>query len=626
MTWLILCCQTCLNGCSPYGETVAQTVVEVLRHLYERSRAWGEAIERAVLDRMTTAGAVLDRMATAGPDGQRRAVLADAFAKGHPHLSITTAQDLDLVAAKTLPALALLADIDGGLKVGSRVKCGGGDDDDEGVVVRVPDLPDAFVLPTVEVYWTRGQFQSRTSQVPASKLEVAQTRDFDFNFNCLTGERSSAAVFDVLYKLCHALRLRKAEFSALLHRVEDDCAAAGGGGGGLRQLSPSPQTRLAAKRASEASPLNRVRLKDTREAQSSSSMELLSDLLVSSIIDEVTGKAAAVAAAASEPPPDDNERGGGGNVRVLLFPDDVPVPDAPDDRSDLIGALLETAMLQLSSMHYLAGKAMLAMASSRYLEPALQPSIAKFMQECVKTLTTEGIPNPPLKRRVSEAEVERAFSVVRSNPEQRRKLERGEEVDEEETGVGKEEEVVTRGRWRAVDIDTRKVRRRAGRKTGAPQTPGMAAAAAASPGGSGARTQHVFPHYHQLTSQHQQQQQQHPIHIPLSAMGFSDNHISLAIRTLRIRQDDLSAGTINSVAMWMIDHPESPPGLHEAAAAASSPPPGPRSSSSARPAAVRRQHTHPRSGTLAQDIRSYFRQQQRTSIDQGSILHHSYEL
>ena len=43
-----------------------------------------------------------------------------------------------------------------------------------------------------------------------------------------------------------------------------------------------------------------------------------------------------------------------------------------------------------------------------------------------------------MKRRLPAAEVERAFSVVRSNPEQRRKLEHGEEVDEIETDVGEE--------------------------------------------------------------------------------------------------------------------------------------------------------------------------------------------
>ena len=111
---------------------------------------------------------------------------------------------------------------------------------------------------------------------------------------------------------------------------------------------------------------------------------------------------------------------------------------------------------------------------------------------------------------------------------------------------------MVRGRWRAVDIDTRKVRRRAARKTGAPP-PGMAAAAAASSGGGGARTHHLFPLHHQQLTQQQHQQVvlrkifdnnptrivtqsnvfQHPIHIPLSAMGFSDNHISVAIRTLR---------------------------------------------------------------------------------------------
>ena len=60
------------------------------------------------------------------------------------------------------------------------------------------------------------------------------------------------------------------------------------------------------------------------------------------------------------------------------------------------------------------------------------------VQECVKTLSGDGVPQPPVKRRLPAAEVERAFSVVRSNPEQRRKLEHGEEVDEIETDVGKE--------------------------------------------------------------------------------------------------------------------------------------------------------------------------------------------
>ena len=64
--------------------------------------------------------------------------------------------------------------------------------------------------------------------------------------------------------------------------------------------------------------------------------------------------------------------------------------------------------------------------------------ISVRVQECVKTLTTVGIPESPVKRRLPESEVERAFSVVRSNPEQRRKLEHGEEVDEIETDVGKE--------------------------------------------------------------------------------------------------------------------------------------------------------------------------------------------
>ena len=217
--------------------------------------------------------------------------------------------------------------------------------------------------------------------VPASKVEVNQTRDFEFNFNCLLncgglGERSP--VFEVLYKLGHTLRLKKNEFRTLLHRVEESPAAADAG---HQQWPPSSESRLK-MRAKHASPLDRVKLKDTREAHSSSSMELLSDLLVSSIIDEVTGKAASTAFAASESPGPsspaaqasaaaDDERSHG----VV----DVDHPDAAS-RSRLIGALLETALLQLSSMHYLAGKAMLSMASSRFLDPSMQPSISRFIQ------------------------------------------------------------------------------------------------------------------------------------------------------------------------------------------------------------------------------------------------------
>ena len=297
--------------------------------------------------------------------------------------------------------------------------------------------------------------------MPAGKVEVP-TRDFEFNFNCLlnsqgVGERSP--IFEVLYQLSHTLRPKKNEFRTLLRRVEESTEA------DHPHWSPTPEAKLKMK-ARQASPLDRVKLKDTRETHSSSSMELLSDLLVSSIIDEVTGKAASAAAAESSLPVSSSSRysSAAGAAQASAADEerrhgvvDVDHPEAAC-RTRLNGALLETALLQLSSMHYLAGKAMLSMASSRYLDLTVQPSISRFMQgrvpasirqncyyshshfvqECVKTLTTEGIPEPPVKRRLSEAEIERAFSVVRSNPEQRRKLEHGEEVDEIETDIGKE--------------------------------------------------------------------------------------------------------------------------------------------------------------------------------------------
>ena len=281
-------------------------------------------------------------------------------------------------------------------------------------------------------------------------------RDFEFNFNCLlscdgSGERTS--IFEVLHKLSHALRLKKGEFRTLLRRLENDA-----------HWSPSPESKLKMM-ARQASPLDRARLKDTR-GETNSSMEILSDLLVSSIIDEVTGKAASTAVGAAAAAP--GSPGGGPSSPAAAFAaeDDrghaavVDQPDAAPCRAHLFGALLEAALLQISTMQHLAGKVMLTMASSRFLDPTLQISLSRFMQaraflsplatlnihacffitvqECVRTLSREGVPQPPVKRRLPAAEVERAFSVVRSNPEQRRKLEHGEEVDEIETDVGKE--------------------------------------------------------------------------------------------------------------------------------------------------------------------------------------------
>ena len=198
-------------------------------------------------------------------------------------------------------------------------------------------------------------------------------RDFEFNFNCLLssdgglGERSS--IFDVLYKLSHALRLKKSEFRTLLRRLED------GGAADHAHWSPSPKMM-----ARQASPLDRARLKDTRETNSS--MEILSDLLVSSIIDEVTGKAASTAVGASAAAP--GSPGGPSSPAASAAEDDrghavVDQPDAPC-RVHLFGALLETALLQISTMQHLAGKAMLAMASSRLLDPTIQNSLSRFMQ------------------------------------------------------------------------------------------------------------------------------------------------------------------------------------------------------------------------------------------------------
>ena len=148
--------ETCMNGCAPYGEAVAQTVVEVLRHLYERNHDWGEAIEAVVVQALCD-DQLLECLRRITPAEGKSSVLLGAFVKDRPHLGITASQDLDAVASKALPALALLADVDRGLRVGSRVSCGG----EEGIVVRVPELSDAFLPPTIEVYWTSKQLDCR---------------------------------------------------------------------------------------------------------------------------------------------------------------------------------------------------------------------------------------------------------------------------------------------------------------------------------------------------------------------------------------------------------------------------------------------------------------------------------
>ena len=141
---------------APRGEAVAQTVVEVLRHLYERNNDWGEAIESVVAQALSDER-LLECLGRVAPAGEGAAALLGVFVKDRPHSCITASEDLDAIASQTLPALAFLADVDRGLKIGSRVSCGG----DEGIVARVPDLSDAFLPPTIEVYWTSGKFECR---------------------------------------------------------------------------------------------------------------------------------------------------------------------------------------------------------------------------------------------------------------------------------------------------------------------------------------------------------------------------------------------------------------------------------------------------------------------------------
>jgi hypothetical protein len=158
----------------PNSEAVAQSAVEMVRYLYERSPVWSEVIERMMVETLASPelSARVERLAANG-------VLSKVFGKGDKMLVDPVAREVDAVAAKVLPALAIIADIDRGIKVGSKVLS---NDGTEGIVTKCSELHySSSSYTSVHVFWTG---ESSALQTPLSKIKLAPT-EFEFNFQCL---------------------------------------------------------------------------------------------------------------------------------------------------------------------------------------------------------------------------------------------------------------------------------------------------------------------------------------------------------------------------------------------------------------------------------------------------------
>jgi hypothetical protein len=401
---------------------------------------------------------------------------------------------------------------------------------------------------SVHVFWTG---ESSALQTPLNKIKLAPT-EFEFNFQCLlVGGHGN--LLELLYSLNQRTRLSSADFGKLVRRVQAENTSTS------RFWTPPPEAKLnRGQKASAPIPTPRGRRRDP------SSMEVFTNNLVSSVLDEVTGKSASSTAQAHSPAtklassdmgePEKNVAEKGKKPSSS----DSKSRGKDDNRGDCSNTpvfLLESLMLKLSTLQYMSGKTLLLLMSSRHSEQLFESelqsnSLTKLVRECAAKIFADGAPNPPIKRNIKQSEIERTFAVLRSNPDLRAIL-HGDAEEQEPAAVVTEGQ---RGRWKFIDFEDREnlrsSRRRGIRKTGSAsgllpptttirvtgatrqqsETSGLAAAAAATI---------VVP----------------PIHGPLGQMGFSEEHITMAIIALRVRHDDLSATTINQCATWMIDHP-----------------------------------------------------------------------
>ncbi len=274
----------------PAGEAAAQAVVRCLRRLYQRSRVWKDAIDRHL-------GEVLGSESNLAL--LRRTDLA-ALLKDEEE-GKKAAEAVELFTSRVLPALAFVGGIDAGLYVGCRVRKGrktGWRRGDVGVVTggRVQGGGAAIY----DVMWEKDGETS--SGVEGGDLVLAEEEEsFSFDFGVLLCvEKVQLLSLSSGFCAGSPLRMRRRDVSRLVERhlvrstgrKRSPAAKAGGRASPERQKSvtfrkAAPPTRLE-RRDKRSSSLPDGR--SLQDAATSASVERLTNILVSSIIDEVTGK------------------------------------------------------------------------------------------------------------------------------------------------------------------------------------------------------------------------------------------------------------------------------------------------------------------------------------------------
>ena len=391
------------------------------------SQVWKAAIHRYIQETLTNEANLLFLRST------NLSSLLKKDAEGKE-----TAKTCALFTSKVFPVLSLLSGVDCGITVGSRVKTKRGKV--RGIVLGA-STPGSNAY---KVLWDQSEKETHANQAELVLEEEEEGFSFDFDI-LLCPRKLRLLILASGFGKDSPLRLRKGDLERLTERYLTWSAG---------RRSPTKTRTGTDKASSFRKAPSRLEKRDKRssslpdgrtlqDAATSASVERLTNILVTSIIDEVTGKTSPTRRAPTESPPPNKGKGSTNPEVMGSIREESEAKTAPRERgeskprkqaegrsesennplteSDVLSVLGRAAAIKLA-----AGKILLALLDSescdRHLEEA--PSEAEeggvtshlrtLVSTCWEAATSPGPSAMPLAAPVQTLEVERAMGIIRS--------------------------------------------------------------------------------------------------------------------------------------------------------------------------------------------------------------------
>ena len=550
--------------CTPSQETLSQTVIELIQELMFKE-GWKEALHKCALDRICCGADLMEELEKVCCETDR------------PDLKALYAS-IEKITQNIWPAISVFVGIDSGLRMGCKVIYSPGTNPPKkGYILGSP----IEEVPNVKVIWDE---DSLVSTVPIATLVKNSNPSLKIDLDFLLEPKA----LEILMKISKITNLVTSKFSSLKNWPNS-----------FRHISKEPvindeeesvpnnsRTPRGERRNSEGSDQRDKRsssLPDSRtlEDVASSSVELLTDNLVSSIMDEVTGRRQTSAASpllktslmASVSRKSTSRNGG--NKSNPKSADSENVSGERNKAKVSNKTMLEDILIKASFLQFGASKIMTDLASceaalgvlSSFRDQRSFSDSQKKIFSCIKMLCMESVDFINLGvgikcldgRFVSLDEIERSFSVLHSNFLSRCQSSSGQKTIRFEKQKTPTRPLVEISRTQPVATIAELLNHSSNAPVPLPRSAHLRSVVLNhQPSSMRPRTtseELVIATAAAIEAVDTDREPPTPLHVPLREMGFTDDHISMAIENFRLNGSDASAQRVNQCATWMIDHP-----------------------------------------------------------------------